>query len=112
MMLVVQALMSGLSLGARAASLDTDAFGGIICTTDAGKIADARSPGGSAPSHLVDCCTFGCSMVGGAVPMGPGHDCAFANPLDRVVAAIPTSVPLVAPVQRLPQNPRAPPGLS
>lgn len=59
--MVVQALFSGLSLGARA---DTLAFPpGILCI---GAESAAADPGGSADrTHLVDCCTLGCPMLGG-----------------------------------------------
>lgn len=63
--LVVQAFLSGLSLGARADTLDP---AGVICGSSAPLQRDA---GGNSGIHLVDCCTLGCPMVGGAAAPEP-----------------------------------------
>lgn len=110
-MLVIQVLFSGLSLGARAATLDSDAMSRILCTSDGGKIAAGGSTDGSPSTHYLDCCTFGCSMVGGAVPSAPDDDVALVNRLQFVTSPAPASPRLVAHFERKPQNPRAPPGL-
>ena len=59
--MVVQALFSGLSLGARADTLPFQP--GILCI---GAETAAADPGGNADrTHLIDCCTLGCPMLGG-----------------------------------------------
>lgn len=60
--LVVQAFFSGLSLGARADTLDPS--GGVICF-GSGSAASDPLPSSQDRSHLVDCCTLGCPMIGG-----------------------------------------------
>ena len=63
--LVVQALLAGLATGARAETVP--AGFGVICgsggLTHIGDGDDERSP-----AHAPDCCSFGCPMVGGALP--------------------------------------------
>ncbi|HWJ75378.1 MAG TPA: hypothetical protein VNX29_19630 [Kaistia sp.] len=65
--LVIQALLSGLATGAQAEiALRSD----VICGS-AGASSSAAPAGQPANrTHLVDCCTLGCPMIGGAVP-GP-----------------------------------------
>ena len=61
--LVVQAFVSGLSIGARAETLPA---GTILCLGSGG-VASADDPA-RAGLHLIDCCTLGCPMLGGALP--------------------------------------------
>jgi hypothetical protein len=61
LLLVVQAFFSGLSLGGRAEASER----GVLCTTDGGTLSPGRSSNPSDLAHLIDCCTLGCSMVGG-----------------------------------------------
>jgi hypothetical protein len=109
LMLVVQILLSGLSLGAQAATLGPDVFSRVLCTADGARSASSQSPDGSSVAHEIDCCTFGCSMVGGAVPAAPDDGGALFN--NRGVSKTPALVSAgpAALVQRTPQNPRAPP---
>ena len=109
LMLVVQILLSGLSLGAQAATLGPDAFSHVLCTADGARSVTSQSPDGSSVAHEIDCCTFGCSMVGGAVPVAPDDGGARIN--NRGVSKTPVLVSAgpAALVQRTPQNPRAPP---
>lgn len=108
-MLAIQLLFSGLSLGARAASAEPGAFSHILCSVDgAGITADAPADG-QPLSHFVDCCTFGCSMAGGAAVVGPDDDIALLNRrLTGTKSATALSLPVVH-AERKPQNPRAPP---
>lgn len=109
LMLVVQILLSGLSLGAKAATLDPDAFSHVLCTADGAISASSQSPDGSSVAHEIDCCTFGCSMVGGAVPSAPDDGGALLNNRSFSKGPVPKSAGPAALVQRTPQNPRAPP---
>ncbi|WP_380225252.1 DUF2946 family protein [Kaistia terrae] len=110
LMLVVQILLSGLSLGVQAAILGPDAFSHVLCTADGARSANSQSPDGSPLAHEIDCCTFGCSMVGGAVPAAPDDGGALLN--NRGVSQTPVLVSAgpAGLAQRTPQNPRAPPG--
>ncbi|MCX5518378.1 DUF2946 family protein [Kaistia defluvii] len=109
-MLVIQVLFSGLSLGARAATLDSGALGHVLCTTEGRTVAAGSPTDDAPPAHAFDCCTFGCSMVGGAVPPAPDESAALTNRLLFVSKPAPASPRLVAHVERKPHNPRAPPG--
>lgn len=82
--LVVQAFVSGLSLGARA---DTLVPAGAICGSAA---PVERDSGGSGGIHLVDCCTLGCPMVGGAAapePLSAPQRLALAATMERPAPA-------------------------
>ncbi|MFI5407715.1 DUF2946 family protein [Kaistia sp. UC242_56] len=109
-MLVIQLLFSGLSLGARAATLDSGALSHVLCTSEGRTVAAGSSTDDAPIAHAIDCCTFGCSMVGGAVPTAPDESAALINRLRFVTKPAPASPRLVAHVERKPQNPRAPPG--
>ena len=82
--LVVQALFSGLSLGARADTLALPP--GVLCL---GAGTAAPDAGGNADrTHLVDCCTLGCPMLGGlplpqpaSAPHAPARG-SLAGPLE------------------------------
>ncbi len=112
LMLVVQALLSGLSLGLSAAPVDSiwqlDASGRIICTRDGGAATTPGEPG--TPHHnAADCCTLGCSMVGALTPDLP-REAAFHPAPSRVLGTgIQRAEDPRASPGRTPQNPRAPP---
>ena len=108
-MLVIQVLFSGLSLGAKAAALDSSALSHVLCTSDGRAVAAGPATDDAPVAHTIDCCTFGCSMVGGAVPTAPDESAALTNRLRFVTKPAPASPRLVAHVERKPQNPRAPP---
>jgi len=108
-MLAIQVLFSGLSLGARAAAADAGAFSHILCSVDGPRIAADAPTDGQPSSHFIDCCTFGCSLAGGAAPVAPDDDIALLN--RRLTGTKPAPV-LSFPAlhaERKPQNPRAPP---
>lgn len=65
--LVVQALFSGFSIGARAETLPA---AGVLCL-GSGQAAPASDSDPRSGLHLVDCCTLGCPMVGGAAAPEP-----------------------------------------
>ncbi|HWJ74848.1 MAG TPA: hypothetical protein VNX29_16935 [Kaistia sp.] len=110
LMLVVQALISGLSLGGAAAQPD-DAFGQIICATGAATQATPDQPAVPA-RHGLDCCTLGCSMVGALAPPLVGDAWSHPGPARDAGAIVArTEAPKDA-AERTPQNPRAPPRLS
>ncbi|SHE77395.1 hypothetical protein SAMN02745157_0908 [Kaistia soli DSM 19436] len=78
--LVVQALFSGVAAGARA---DVSLSGDVICSSSGGWSVAGPAGQPSDRTHLVDCCTLGCPMLGGAVP-GP---VAFSPPVHIHVLA-------------------------
>jgi hypothetical protein len=106
LMLVVQSLLSGLSLGAQASTLPTDAL--VICTTDGARLAQP-SPDGIAHHAGTDCCTLGCSMVGAALPDLPREPFRFPARVESVVSRTGRDDCPIARVETFPQNPRAPP---
>ena len=109
LMLVVQALLSGLSLGLSAAPLERDAAG-ILCVRDGGTATDQSQPG--APHHSgADCCTLGCSMVGALVPLLPADAATYPAPPRAMGAGVALAKAPPQSEQRSPQNPRAPPRL-
>jgi hypothetical protein len=59
--LVVQAFVSGLSIGARADTLNPT---GVLCLGAGSTTGDSSSDPASL-IHLTDCCTLGCPMLGG-----------------------------------------------
>lgn len=82
--LVVQAFFSGLSLGARA-----DTFlpaNGVICFGSGASASDPL-PTTQDRSHLVDCCTLGCPMLGGL----PAPQAASATAPRVFADAVPTN---------------------
>ena len=112
LMLVVQALLSGLSLGLSAAASDNlwqlDASGRIICTRDGGTATTPGEPG--TPHHnAADCCTLGCSMVGALTPDLPREAASPLRPSRMPGAGIARAEDPLASPGRTPQNPRAPP---
>ncbi|HSI40995.1 MAG TPA: hypothetical protein VLA00_10660 [Xanthobacteraceae bacterium] len=108
-MLLVQALLSGLVVGAHAgAAVSVDAFGQVLCGSGSGSHAGSGQPTESG-HHTPTCCTSGCTTSAAALPP-PG-----ALALDIPLAA-PASTP--APARRAsadtgfepaPRNARAPP---
>ncbi|WP_353619921.1 DUF2946 family protein [Mesorhizobium sp. BR1-1-16] len=63
--LVIQALLSGLATGAQAEiALRSD----VICGSAGSSSSAGPASQPSNRTHLVDCCTLGCPMTGGAVP--------------------------------------------
>jgi len=110
--LVVQSLAGALATGAHAASVQLDAFGGVICTTDA---APSPSGGDESPEkrHTPSCCLAGClSFAWAALPA------RAATPLPPLLVR--RSDPVVPqradhrPTERRgsPANPRAPPSIA
>ncbi|MCX5495466.1 hypothetical protein OSH11_12175 [Kaistia dalseonensis] len=61
LLLLVQAFFSGLSIGSKAVAAELAT--GVLCSTIGTRSAPIEQPAGR--NHLVDCCTLGCSMVGG-----------------------------------------------
>lgn len=105
-LLVLQALLGGLSAGAHAgAAYGVDAFGQIICR-DAG--------GGGSPSdpahHTPDCCIVGCQSSAGAALLPPPA-VALARPTALQGETLaPALADLGTPgLQRSPHNARGPP---
>ncbi len=115
LMLVVQALLSGLSLGLGAASSDgiwqIDASGLIICTRDGGTATAPGEPG-TAHHGSTDCCTLGCSMVGALTPDLPREPAIYPQPSRSLGVSLARIVDPQRQVGHTPQNPRAPPILA
>jgi hypothetical protein len=107
--LVVQALLTGLSIGVSAAPMPLDASGLVICSSDVAKIIPNSSGQRPGRSHLPNCCVPGCSTFGpNAAPPAIvslpglwmyGRPVAAALHRDRVDPR----------PERTPLNPRAPP---
>jgi len=108
-MLFLQALVTGLSLGASAASPLLDAFGNPLCLTSVDGDATGSDHGGH--GGLPNCCTSACSMFAQAAPCGSAGP-SLPNPIGtfaftlRPIFEAPAAA--FAP-QRSPGSPRAPP---
>lgn len=106
-LVVLQALLGGVSSGAHAGSLvSVDGFGQILCR---GAQADTTSPGDPA-HHTPDCCTTGCqTSVGAALP--PSADTALALPeaIAHARPLLPRAALVAASDERTPRHTRAPP---
>jgi hypothetical protein len=112
-LLVVQVLVTGVSMGISAAPMSLDVSGLTIC----GDSVSDHSPDGSGQkpdkTHLPSCCTLGCSMFGPSIAPPPalvsfsgmemyGREIAARFRHDRVDAR----------VQQTPHKPRGPPLLA
>ncbi|WP_246696505.1 hypothetical protein [Mesorhizobium sp. SARCC-RB16n] len=64
-MLIFQALLGGAWMGAQAAAGPRDAFGNVLCTTDAGGPAHGSSHEGG---YSCDCCLYGCDLGMAIIP--------------------------------------------
>lgn len=104
--LVVQALFSGLATGARANSADSGTT--ILCGSDRSMRGGAADPLADR-SHLIDCCTFGCPMLGGALPppVLPALPCHVAGSQAILIPA--ASAQLTLRAELAPLRSRAPP---
>jgi hypothetical protein len=106
LLLVVQALFSGLSIGARAA--DATSPIGVLCTRD-GPGTNSGTPDPASHS-ATDCCTFGCSMVGGAAAPVPDETASVPAGIRLASAAFVPDAPPTARSELYPRHARAPPG--
>lgn len=106
-LVVLQALLGGLSSGAHAGSLvSVDGFGQILCR---GAQTDPSSPDDPA-HHTPDCCTTGCqTSVGTALPPPAGSLLAAPSAVDHAQPLLPRRVVLASDVERSPRHTRAPP---
>ena len=107
-LLVVQALLTGLSLGASAAPVQRDFFGNVICSEAARSGTEDGQPAN--PAHLPTCCVLGCSMAAAAaVPPPPAPGLPAARPAGRFVAPPSADERGARSAFRTPRNTRAPP---
>ena len=109
-LLVLQSVLVGFTLGASAAAPALDTFGNPICLTgsEGSSRADQPSPG---HSRLPDCCTIGCPMLSGPL-VGPAPEAvALPAPLGVVTdAGRPVAANTLPPDRRgRPGSQRAPP---
>lgn len=103
-LLVLQATLAGLTIGATAAP--SDVFGQVICATQGANTPDAP---GQAP-HKASCCMIGCAMFGpGVAPPPDAVRLTDADLVERSVGAPPSTPTLRRAVDRTPRNSRAPP---
>jgi len=108
-LLVLQALLAGLSSGAQAAPVQRDYFGGIICAFEGTSHSpDDGAPG--APSHVPNCCILGCSMFGPSVAPPPDLIVLHSPALVALAARRPPTLALLGlGAERTPRQTRAPP---
>lgn len=106
--LLVQAFVSGISIGARAGTPELSL--GVICSTIGTKAPNGGQP--SDPTHFNDCCTLGCSMVGGQpLPESATLELPSATPLVLHAPSAARSIE-VARFELAPLHTRAPPKLA
>ena len=110
--LVVQSLAGALATGAHAASIQLDAFGGVICATNA---AETPSGGGESPEkrHTPACCFAGCLSFAWAALPARGAAPVPPLPVRRSDPVVPQRADH-RPTERRgsPANPRAPPTIA
>lgn len=106
-LLVLQALLGGLSAGTHAgAGVTVDAFGQVICR---GATSGTDSPSDPA-HHTPDCCTTGCqTSAGGGLP--PPVALALGEPASTLTVSQPLPRADIARsgLEHRPHNARAPP---
>jgi hypothetical protein len=109
-LLLVQALLTGLSIGVAAAQMSTQAPGFVICSSNGAHAVPHGSGQQPDSSHLPNCCVLGCIMLGPGVAPPPaatwlpvlwmqGRPILISFDNDRVDLR----------PERTPRNPRAPP---
>ncbi len=105
-LLVLQAFIGGMAMGAHAGSLAAlDGIGQILCASDMGQ---PQLPGGDPAHHTPDCCSTGCSTSAGAAL--PPPVAGMAIPLRGRLAAAPFArEPERAGTPRSSRHARAPP---
>lgn len=108
-LLVVQALLTGLTLAAHASPFATDAFGGTICSPE-GIRPGPDGPSVPSDAHLAGCCPFGCCAVGPVLTPPPGVALLVPAPTAEIVVRGQDyrGARTVAPERTL-GSPRAPP---
>lgn len=107
-LVVLQALLGGLSSGAHAGSLaSVDAVGQVLCLS-------MPTPGPSSPAdpahHTPDCCSTGCqTSVGKALPPTAGTALALLQIVTHAQPLWPRTAFVATPGERTPRHTRAPP---
>jgi hypothetical protein len=103
LVLVVQALLSGMA--ASAAPATVDAFGNVICTSHSSDPVDHDESG-----HRPNCCIVGCTFAAALEPPASGALGIAVNRRVEFASALPRTDE-ARPVGRrgTPGNPRAPP---
>lgn len=106
-LLVLQAMLTGLTLGVTAANADANLFTQVLCAPSG---ADADGAPEPVRHSLPKCCSTSCVMAGGGLAPPPALD--VAAPLPAVVpvtTAFADRDAAPAPVERSPRSTRAPP---
>ena len=112
-LLVVQALLAGLTTGVAAARLTPDAFDFVICSSNGAKHVSQSAAQQRDGSHLPNCCVIGCGMfVPSLAPLAATGSMQVGRTLARLVAISFTDVEIDRRRARSPGNPRAPPRLA
>jgi hypothetical protein len=110
-LVVIQALLAGLSIGVSAAPNGVEPAGFVICSQRDMQPPAADGPGREpARQHGANCCVLGCDMFGPSVAPPP----AIAASLALQTFARPAAMAIYryrvnARLERTPRNPRAPP---
>ena len=108
-LLVVQAMVAGLSVTGHAAQIAGGPFASVVCTPEGARPA----PGGGrvpAGQHHMGCCLIGCSVTGPTVAPPPAIIAALAAPTTEAVRLEIVRAGAVAVGQRWsPRSARAPP---
>ncbi|WP_309388413.1 hypothetical protein [Chelatococcus sambhunathii] len=104
-LLVLQAVLTGLALGA--APVAADPFS-VLCRTDAA--APQETPAKSGHKALPDCCVAGCAMFGGGMAPPPDAAASIGAHASQVLApaAVQADVARAA-ADRSSHHPRGPP---
>jgi hypothetical protein len=109
-LLVVQALLAGLTTGVSAARLPRDAFDFVICSSNDAKHVSHSTGQQRDGSDPPNCCVVGCSMfVPNVAPLPATGSMQVGRMLARLVAISFTDVEVDRHRVRSPGNSRAPP---
>lgn len=109
-LVVLQSFAGVLAFGVAPANAQSDIFASSLCTSTGEVSFSSHDDSSRQPSHLVDCCKWGCSMFASALAplldaVGPVAHLSQA----RIAHAVVTAIVWHVDVQSLPGNPRAPP---